>query len=78
MNDNDFKLTLIKAVELDKTLVLGKENLISILSKSNIYIEYTSLFTYKEWNTYCAILHIQAPVDKFEDLKLKEKYMFGY
>ena len=76
MNDIDFKLTLIKAVELDKTLVLGKEKLISILSKSNIYIEYTSLFTYKEWNTYCAILHIQAPVDKFEDIKLKEKYIF--
>ena len=51
MNDLDFKNTLIKALELDKNIIIGKQEIILALSKSNMYIEYTGLFTYKEWNT---------------------------
>lgn len=78
MNDIDFKNTLIKAVELDKTFLTGKSKFISTLSKSNVYIEYTSLFTYKEWDTYCAILHIQVPVTEYEYVKLKEDYLHSF
>ncbi len=73
MNDETFKNTLIKAIELDPTTFAYRTNLCSTLLKSNVYIEYTSLFTRIEWNTYCAILHIQAPVDKYEFIKTKER-----
>ena len=73
MNDEAFKNTLIKAIELDPTTFTYRTNLCSTLIKSNVYIEYTSLFTRIEWNTYCAILHIQVPVDKYEFVKTKEK-----
>lgn len=43
-----------------------------------MYIEYTGLFTYKEWNTYCAILHIHVMVDKFELIKSNEKLIFDF
>ncbi|MCM1061968.1 MAG: abortive infection family protein, partial [Eubacterium sp.] len=38
----------------------------------NLYIEETGLFTYKQWNTYCSILHIQVPINKHECF-IKEK-----
>ena len=75
MNDIDFKNTLLKAIDLDPSLQAGKKQLITILSKSNIYIEYTSLFTYQEWDTFCAILHIQVPVSDYETVRLKESYL---
>lgn len=78
MNDNDFKNTLIKTIELDSAVVADKDKLLSILTKSNIYIEYTSLFTYKEWNTFCAILHIQVPVNDYESVRYKETYLHGF
>lgn len=34
------------------------------LPRCNLYIEETGIFTRREWNTYCSILHIQAPIDK--------------
>ncbi len=37
-----------------------------------MYIEETGIFTRREWNTYCSILHIQAPIDK-QDSFIKEK-----
>lgn len=73
MNDEAFKSTLIKAIELDPTTFAYRTNLCATLLKSNVYIEYTSLFTRIEWNTYCAILHIQAPVDKYEFVKTRER-----
>lgn len=76
MNDIDFKNTLIKALELDRSYISDKSEIISILLKSNTYIEYTGLFTRREWNTYCAILHIQVPVEKFELIKNSEKILF--
>lgn len=47
--------------------------MISALLKSNTYIEYTSIFTRQEWNTYSAILHIQVPVENYELIKQSEK-----
>lgn len=69
MNDNDFKLTLIKALKnrmsIDNTFATDEMNtIIMTLPRCNVYIEETDLFTYREWDTYCSILHIQAPVDK--------------
>lgn len=62
MNDIDLKNTLIKALELDTYELDNKQKILSGLLKSNFYIEYTSIFTRREWNTYCAVLHIQVPV----------------
>lgn len=73
MNDIDFRNTLIKALELDRTTISEKTNVISALLKSNTYIEYTSIFTRQEWNTYSAILHIQVPVENYELIKQSEK-----
>lgn len=53
------------------------------LPRCNVYLEETSLYTYQDWNTYCTILHIQAPIDKQEIfhsqndkiLQIAKKYM---
>lgn len=72
MNDIDFKSTLIKALELDSHLIKDKPQVLSALLKSNTYIEYTSIFTRREWNTYCAFLHVQVPVENYEMMKKNE------
>lgn len=72
MNDLDFRNTLIKALELDRHPMIEKADILSTLLKSNTYIEYTGIFTRREWNTYCAILHIQVPVEKYEMMKKNE------
>lgn len=36
------------------------------LPNSNLYIEETGIFTRREWNTYCSVLHIQVPIEKQE------------
>ncbi len=72
MNDIDFRNTLVKALELDKTPMSDKAKILSALLKSNTYIEYTSIFTRREWNTYCAYLHIQVPVESYELIKKSE------
>ena len=70
MNDIDFRNTLVKALELDRTTPISeKSKVLSALLKSNTYIEYTSIFTRQEWDTYCAILHIQVPVENYELIK---------
>jgi HEPN domain-containing protein len=66
MNDIDFKTTLIKAIRLDSTKFSEKDRMVRVLEKSNVFFEYTGIFTRIEWNTYCAILHIQVPVDDYE------------
>ena len=74
MNDIDFRNTLVKALELDRTTPISeKTKVLSTLLKSNTYIEYTSIFTRQEWDTYCAILHIQVPVENYELIKKAEK-----
>ena len=72
MNDVDFRNTLIKALELDSHPMRDKAQILSTLLKSNTYIEYTSIFTRREWNTYCAFLHIQVPVESYEMMKRNE------
>lgn len=72
MNDIDFRNTLIKALELDSHSMKDKSQILSALLKSNTYIEYTSIFTRREWNTYCAFLHIQVPVESYEMMKRNE------
>ncbi len=72
MNDIDFRNTLVKALELDKPPMSDKAKILSALLKSNTYIEYTSIFTRREWNTYCAYLHIQVPVESYELIKKSE------
>lgn len=72
MNDNDFKVTLIKALENKANTVAGYKtdsiwSVIMALPQCNLYIEETGIFTRREWNTYCSILHIQAPVEKQND-----------
>ena len=76
MNDSDFKNTLIKALELDKKITSGKKEIILALSKSNMYIEYSGLFTYKEWNTYCAIFAYSSSRGQIQLIKSKEEMIF--
>lgn len=78
MNDIDFRNTLIKALELDKTSTIPEKNkVLSTLMRSNTYIEYTSIFTRREWYTYCAILHIQVPVEYYELIKKAESKLLS-
>lgn len=77
LNDNDFKLTLIKALEgsANRDFTFGTDSMwevILTLPSCNLYIEETGLFTYVQWNTYCSILHIQVPIDK-QECFIKEK-----
>ena len=69
MNDRSFKVTLIKPLEhrANADCKFGTDKMwevIMTLPRCNVYIEETGLFTRREWNTYCSILHIQAPIDK--------------
>ncbi len=72
MNDKDFKITLIKAIEKETSSVMDpkhKEDLRTIaftLPICNVYLEETGIFTYREWNTYKTILHIHAPINKLD------------
>ena len=69
IEDISFKITLIKALEHNANTVpsFGSTKMwevIMTLPRCNLYIEETGLFTRREWNTYCSILHIQVPIDK--------------
>lgn len=79
LNDRDFKITLIKALEWEagKADASGKESLVKIarlLPICNIFLEETGIFTRREWDTYCTILHIQAPIDR-QDLLESQKHI---
>lgn len=69
MNDKDFKITLVKALENKCENDSGFRtnemwSVVMTLPSSNLYIEETSIFTRREWNTYCSILHIQVPIER--------------
>lgn len=71
MDDKNFKITLIKALEQKANSDIAYETdkmweVIMSLPHCNVYLEETYLYTYRDWNTYCTILHIQAPIDKQE------------
>lgn len=77
MDDTSFKVTLIKALEhkANTSPSFGTDKMwdvIMTLPRCNLYIEETGIFTRREWDTYCSILHIQAPIDK-QDSFVKEK-----
>lgn len=89
MNDNDFKITLIKALEhranLDKNFGTNEMwKIIMTLPRCNVYLEETYIYTYQDWNTYCTVLHIQVPMDlqdlfysQLEDLLQVAKKIYG-
>lgn len=77
INDKDFKITLIKALEkrANSDRSFGSNSMWEVilnLPTCNVYIEETGLFTKIQWDTYCSILHIQVPMDK-QDTFVKEK-----
>ncbi|MEC5270310.1 abortive infection family protein [Heyndrickxia coagulans] len=73
-SEESFKITLIKVWE-SKYPELYKVT--KALNRSNVFIEYTSLFTRREWNTYCAILHIKAPFEFNNILDLHKDKLFN-
>ncbi len=81
IDDASFKITLIKALEhkANAEWTFGTDNMwevIMTLPRCNVYIEETGLFTRREWNTYCSILHIQAPIDKQDSfISVKENIL---
>ena len=82
MNDNDFKITLIKALEQESNAAdqVDKELLLEVVlafPRCNLYLEETNIFTGCEWNTYQTILHIQVPLDKQELFTKTESSIFG-
>ena len=72
MNDKDFKITLIKSLEKEINDISDprqKEALKTVvftLPTCNVYLEETSIFTYRELDTYRTILHIHAPINKLD------------
>lgn len=78
MNDNNFKITLIKALEkqANSNASFGNDSMwkvIITLPQCNLYIEETGLFTNVQWNTYRSILHIQVPLEKQEAFFQEQK-----
>ena len=78
MNDNDFKITLVKALEhrCEIDAKFKTDNMWSVvmtIPHSNLYIEETGIFTRREWNTYCSILHIQVPIERQESFIAEQR-----
>lgn len=72
MNEQTLKHNFIKLFEHEMDPFNDDDyKVLDILKKSEMYIEYTSIFTRIEWDTYIAILHIQTKLDNFY---LLEKY----
>ncbi|WP_320927879.1 abortive infection family protein [Hungatella sp.] len=81
MDDKNFKNTLIKALEKKANSDVTFDNdemweVIMILPHCNVYLEETYLYTHQDWNTYCTILHIQAPIEKQEIFNSKKDDIF--
>lgn len=75
MTDQELKNTLIKSIEVTVTTpYIDTYELLRILKKSNIYIEYTSIYTRTTWDTYCAVLHVQVPIDDYKEIN-QRNYM---
>lgn len=72
MTDQELKNTLIKSIEVTVTTpYIDTYELLRTLKKSNIYIEYTSIYTRTTWDTYCAVLHVQVPIDDYKEINQK-------
>lgn len=72
MNDIDFKNTMVASLKTDTFRISNKLEITSALESSNLYIEYTGIFTRIEWNTFCAVLHLQVDL-KYYDLCVQTK-----
>lgn len=73
INESSFKSTLLKVWE---NRFPEQYKVTKALSKSNIFFEYTSLFSRREWNTYSAIIHIRAPFEYINVLEEHKKEIF--
>lgn len=76
MNERDFRLTLSKTLERKyvKNKTLYGEDFIDVyttIPNCGLYIEYTSIYTRTEWDTYRAILHLQVSLNRID---VFEKY----
>lgn len=81
MDDKSFKVTLINALEQKANSDVAFENdeiweVVMSLPQCNVYLEETYLYTYQDWNTYCTILHIQAPIEKQKIFNSKKDDIF--
>lgn len=76
MDEKNFKITLAKTLErkfIQRATHFSEDfiDVYTTIPNCGLYIEYTGIFTRGEWNTYRAILHLQAPLSK---LDIFEKY----
>ena len=78
VKDLDFKNTLVRALEkrANNEVFIDSDlwRIISLFPQCNLFIEYTGIFSHREWNTYSAILNIQVPIehqDTFNRVKHK-------
>lgn len=81
MDDASFKVTLVKALEhranVDRLFGTAKMwEVILSLPQCNLFIEETGIFSRREWDTYCSILHIQVPLDKQDSFNTKKDEIF--
>lgn len=74
INELNLKNTLIKVWESKYPKLF---NVTKALKHSNIFIEYTSIFSRREWNTFSAILHVKAPLQYNEVLEQHKKEIFN-
>lgn len=74
INELSLKSTLIKVWENKYPKLF---NVTKALRHSNIFIEYTSIFSRREWNTFSAILHVKAPLQYNEVLEQNKQEIFN-
>ena len=73
MNDFDFKNALISKMKISNRYLYDKNKVTKVLEECDFNIKYTSEFTRKVWNTYCAILKITVPVESYEFIINRKK-----
>lgn len=70
LDENEIKKTIIDVLyQNSDPFETSNIAVLDALRKSELYIEYTSMFTRKEWNTYAAILHIKAHTSDLKTLE---------
>lgn len=73
LNERNFKNTLFKVWEKK----YPQENLVAeAIKRSEVFFEYTSIFTRREWNTYSAVLHLKTPLKYNEILENRKSEIF--
>jgi HEPN domain-containing protein len=82
MNERDLKNTIQKKMRLENEkskydFPQEIEEIITSMNNCEIWIEETSVFSKREWNTYSAILHIKVPLEKEEIFKKHSKEIWN-